>query len=400
MDGWSVRQVCCLLLLLLLMTLLSWMRVPPVYAELHVTTEPATEITHTEATLNGYTPENLDECSFSEGLGKIGGEFGASLYTSCTGGPFSIRYSHLEPGETYRYSACPRPFCISTSFPDGWTFTTTIPYPPLASTQAATDITSDSALIRGISHRGEGPGAPASDQNDDASACSFSVEASTGQSVIPPPCSAAVSCPPETSEGIKCYAVTVEHLAPDTVYSFAFNAENAGGASTGARLTFTTLAGSPAGGGTGGESSSTDSTGGSGSGLGSTAAIISTAEVAALLAGQLTPSRKAAKIAALLRSGGFALVFKALEAGTAMIGWYQVPRGAKLAKKTTPKLVLVAAGHLTFPAAGTAMIRVKLTAAGKRLLKHAKSLKLTAKGTFTPAGKTPISITKVFVVKH
>lgn len=46
------------------------------------------------------------------------------------------------------------------------------------------------------------------------------------------------------------------------------------------------------------------------------------------------------------------------------------------------------------------MIRVKLTAAGKRLLKHAKSLKLTAKGTFTPAGKTPISITKVFVVKH
>ena len=47
-----------------------------------------------------------------------------------------------------------------------------------------------------------------------------------------------------------------------------------------------------------------------------------------------TPTSKAAKISPLLKTGGFALAFKALEAGTAVIAWYQVPPGVKLAKKT------------------------------------------------------------------
>ena len=50
--------------------------------------------------------------------------------------------------------------------------------------------------------------------------------------------------------------------------------------------------------------------------------------------------------------------------------------------------------------AATVTMQIKLTAAGKRLLKHAKGLKLTAKDTFTPTGKTPISATKGFVLKR
>jgi hypothetical protein len=124
------------------------------------------------------------------------------------------------------------------------------------------------------------------------------------------------------------------------------------------------------------------------------------AEITALLGGKLTPSGKAAKIAALLKSGGFTVTFKALEAGSAAIDWYYLPPGAKLAKKAKPKSVLVGAGQRTFSAAGTATIKIKLTAAGKSLLKHATKLKLTAKGTFTPTGKTAITATRTFVLKR
>jgi hypothetical protein len=153
--------------------------------------------------------------------------------------------------------------------------------------------------------------------------------------------------------------------------------------------------GSPSGGGSTGTGS------GGGGVLGSQTAVVSSAQIAALLAGGLTPSGKAAKIAALVKSGGFAVVFKALAPGTVVIDWYQVPPGAKLlARKAKPKPVLVAAGQRVFSAAGTATIKIKLTAAGIRLLKHAKQLKLTAKGTFTPTGKAHITTTRVFVLKH
>jgi hypothetical protein len=131
--------------------------------------------------------------------------------------------------------------------------------------------------------------------------------------------------------------------------------------------------------------------------LGSTAASISSAQIAALLKQELTPAGKAAKIAALLKTSGFTVTVKALEAGTVVIDWYQVPPGARLAKA---KPVLVAAGQMSLSEAGTARIKLKLTAGGKRLLKHTRSLKLTAKGTFTPTGETPVVATKTFVLKR
>ena len=76
---------------------------------------------------------------------------------------------------------------------------------------------------------------------------------------------------------------------------------------------------------------STGSGGGSTVGTGSDSSpgnvtAISSAQLKASLAGQLVPTGKAATIAALLKSGGYAAPFKALEAGTVTIGWYQSAR--------------------------------------------------------------------------
>jgi hypothetical protein len=158
-----------------------------------------------------------------------------------------------------------------------------------------------------------------------------------------------------------------------------------------------------------GGGSTTGSGGGSGGGgspgtkggvLGYQIVKATSAQIAALLAGQLIPSGRAAKIAALLKHGGWAELFRALEAGTAVIDWYELPKGATLARKAKAKPVLVAAGHLTFSVAGTETLKVKLTSAGRRLLKHAKQLKLTAKGTFTPTGNTPVTTTRIFILKR
>jgi hypothetical protein len=133
--------------------------------------------------------------------------------------------------------------------------------------------------------------------------------------------------------------------------------------------------------------------------LGTTAATVGAAQIKALLERELTPTGKAAKDAALLKGGGYTIAFKALEAGKAVVDWYQVPPGAKLASKAKPKPLLVASGTLTFTRAGTSKLKVKLTAVGKRLLNSRKTLKLTAKGTFIPTGQAPVSATKRFVLR-
>jgi hypothetical protein len=127
------------------------------------------------------------------------------------------------------------------------------------------------------------------------------------------------------------------------------------------------------------------------------AAGISSVQLQNLLRTQLTPAGKASKIATILKSGGYSSTVTAPESGSLLIQWYQVPSGAKLSKKIKAKPTLVASGKTTFAGAGGGKITVKLTPAGKRLLKHSKSLKLVAKGTFTPTGQSPVIIVKSFV---
>jgi hypothetical protein len=91
--------------------------------------------------------------------------------------------------------------------------------------------------------------------------------------------------------------------------------------------------------------------------------------------------------------------FTALEAGTLVVQWYQVPAGAKLAKHSAPKPVLVASGQMTFSGASAGKVKIRLTAAGRKLLKNAKRLKLEAKGVFTPKAGASIRLVMQLVVK-
>jgi len=118
--------------------------------------------------------------------------------------------------------------------------------------------------------------------------------------------------------------------------------------------------------------------------------------IAALLAKALTPSGEAPMIAALLEHRAFTIVFKAPEPGTAAIDWYQVPPGARLAMSGKPQPVLVGAGQLTFSAVGTRKIKIVLTPAGRRLMAGATPLRLSARGSFTPKGCAPVTVTRRF----
>jgi hypothetical protein len=134
----------------------------------------------------------------------------------------------------------------------------------------------------------------------------------------------------------------------------------------------------------------------------SSASASSNSETRELLGREISAMGADARIGQLLKHGGVTFAFKAPEAGTAVIDWYQVPPGATVAKKVKgkSKAKLIAAGHLAFAAAGTAKIRLKLTAVGRRVLKHAKLVRLTAKATFTPRGEAPLVAKRSFLVRR
>ncbi len=120
------------------------------------------------------------------------------------------------------------------------------------------------------------------------------------------------------------------------------------------------------------------------------------------ITGALTPKGKAAKIAAILKAKGYPAKFTAPSAGTATIAWYQVPKGAHVAK-AKKKPVLVAKGTKKTTKKGKTVVKVKLTKKGKALLKKVKKhhkLKLTTKGTFKPKGGKTVSKKKAISLKR
>jgi hypothetical protein len=123
--------------------------------------------------------------------------------------------------------------------------------------------------------------------------------------------------------------------------------------------------------------------------------VLGFAQIKALLAKHLKPKGRLAKIRAILKASGYKLSFPAPESGVVVISWYLVPNGAHLAKAHP---VLVARGRATFRSAGTKLIKIKLTAYGKRLLRHARRVKLTAQGTFTPSGQAKIVARATFTL--
>ena len=86
------------------------------------------------------------------------------------------------------------------------------------------------------------------------------------------------------------------------------------------------------------------------------------------LAVNVVPTGKGARIGALLRRNGYVLRFRTPAAGVARVGWAM--------PDPNHGSVLIASGKRTFRAAGEADVVVKLTARGRKLLKHKKRLKV------------------------
>jgi hypothetical protein len=107
-----------------------------------------------------------------------------------------------------------------------------------------------------------------------------------------------------------------------------------------------------------------------------------------------------AKLAQLVQNSGLGFGFHASGPGVLTITLYDASTGGKLAKISRARPVLVGVGRHTFSGATTARIKIKLTPRGKALLKHAKRLILTAKGTFNTHGKVAVQKTETFVLRH
>jgi hypothetical protein len=128
-------------------------------------------------------------------------------------------------------------------------------------------------------------------------------------------------------------------------------------------------------------------------------ASVSAAKVTAMLSRWLTRLDDTARINILLKNGAFDMSLHSLASGTATIDWYEDRVSARGAS-VRPKRTLVAAGKLAFPTPSIATLKIKLTVEGRRLLKHAKQLRLTTKGTFAAVGTPPIVSTNTFLIKR
>lgn len=111
----------------------------------------------------------------------------------------------------------------------------------------------------------------------------------------------------------------------------------------------------------------------------------------------LAVSGPSASIPAILSAGGFPASVSAPSSGTMNVVWYYLPRGARLAAVVKP--VVVARGSKSFAAAGRASLKLRLTSAGRRLLKGSKRVKLTAVGTFAPKHGKPATKRKSITLK-
>jgi WD40 repeat protein len=132
----------------------------------------------------------------------------------------------------------------------------------------------------------------------------------------------------------------------------------------------------------------------------------SAARIKSSMLREMTPRGKAAGIRALLGHHGYVLSFDALSAGQLVVDWYYLASGAHLATaqhkhKHGPKPVLVASAVAQLSQPGTLNdVKVALTTTGVHLLKHANHVKLTAQGTFTPAGEPAIVARKTFALRR
>jgi phosphodiesterase/alkaline phosphatase D-like protein len=112
------------------------------------------------------------------------------------------------------------------------------------------------------------------------------------------------------------------------------------------------------------------------------------------------PSANGGSITAVLKSGGLTLHLAPLGAGTGVVNWFWPPLPGHLASDASVRRTLVASGRTTLSNPSGSGIRIKLTPAGRRLLRRATRIRLTAVATFTPTGKQPIDATAALTLRR
>ncbi len=247
--------------------------------------------------------------------------------------------------------------------------------PPSVSTETPSQVTRSSAAIY----------ASVNPLGSPVTSCRFEYGPSTayGKTVECGFVSEATAAFPSAGIGFVPVFARIYGLKASTVYHVRIAAEGEGGTGTGTDATFTTLA--PLAVEEPSKPLIIPQTG-------------TKSGVASYFAAELKPSGKAAKIGALLKRGGLSEKFKAPKAGKVVVSWYYLPPGAKLAGAKKPEAVLVATGSVTFRAAGTATLRIRLSAAGRKRLRKAKKLRLTAKCVFSPPGEASSTTTGTFQI--
>ena len=95
------------------------------------------------------------------------------------------------------------------------------------------------------------------------------------------------------------------------------------------------------------------------------------------------------------KNGGYRLKFEAPSAGSLTISWYVLRKGAQ-----KPRRLVVASARLHFSKAGPTKVTIRLTSMGKRLLRRAAKLRVTAKVTFVPEGEAAVTSVKRFGLRR
>ena len=142
-------------------------------------------------------------------------------------------------------------------------------------------------------------------------------------------------------------------------------------------------AGGTSGGGSGG------TTGGTG---GTSAACPSVAQLKSLLLKRIVPTGKPPRVREVLKRRAYRLRFAAPVSGEVVIAWYAP------AKRRHGKPTLVATGRGTFSKAGAATITLRLTPAGRRMLKHQRRLKLLGQERFSARCGMRATATRTFTL--
>jgi hypothetical protein len=110
----------------------------------------------------------------------------------------------------------------------------------------------------------------------------------------------------------------------------------------------------------------------------------SATELQASLQAQLVPPDPALTIGIGLESGGYSLPFRVITPGRVQINWYL---GAPADPSSAP---LVASGATRFYRVHESQVTIDATRRGRDLVRHARSLALTAVATFTPSDGGPV----------